>query len=563
MKWNILNKAKNSKDAMKNILKYKNMTKEQILNFINFNISINNPFSLTNMDKAINRIISAINNKETITIIGDYDVDGICSTMVMYLTLKDLTKTLYIIPDRFKNGYGISNDLINMAKENNTNLIITVDNGIKAHEQVKYANLLGIDVLISDHHAFEDDLLPTPITINPQIDNNYPFKDICGCMVAFKICQALKYTIKEQQLNNTLNGECKELYANNLLNNELNDELIIFVCLATIADVMPLINENRFYVNKGLKLINNKNTNIGLKELIKELNINNVTSNDIGFYIAPCINAAGRLESPNLVMDLLLNEDFVECNKQAKYLIDLNNKRKDIQKQILNNLVVNEDDNFIIAKIDDNLSGIAGIIAGNVVEKYRKPCFCISENNKSNILHGSGRSLGNYPINQIVENNDFLSGGGHKQACGLKLESQYLDKLKDVCNKDYLKYLENNQDTNIESIDIINEINFNIITDKLINNINKLQPFGYGNEQPLFCTKNVEIICSKIVGKNKNVIQFELKQSNKIIKAIGFMNIINKFMKLNKNKIDIIYSMNFNEYPKNVFTIQLLIKDIK
>lgn len=539
MIWNILNKANNTKEIMQNILKYKNMNKQEMLDFINFNIPKHSPNLLTNLDKAIKRIIEAINNNETITIIGDYDVDGICSTTILFLTLSNIVNVHYIIPDRFKNGYGIKNELIDIAKENNTNLIITVDNGIKAHEQVKYANSLNIDVIVTDHHAFENDILPTEITINPQIDNNYPFKEICGCMVTYKLCLALIY-----ELN---------------LDIDLIDKLLEFVCLATIADVMPLINENRVYVKEGLDLLSKGSKNLGLRELLNQLQISNVTSNDIAFYIAPCINAAGRLDSPNIVMDLFLSDDIKECERLTVKLIDLNNKRKEIQKDILDNLLIDDKDNFLIIHIKENLPGIVGIIAGNVVEKYKKPCFCLCGDKH---LHGSGRSIYGYSINKIIENNDFVNGGGHSGACGLDLDIENLDKLKQICNKDFTEFLNNNE-CQLDTIDIINEINFDIINEKLIKNIEKLQPFGNENEEPLFCTKNVIINSSKIMGKNKNVIKLNLKKDDVFIQGIGFNNIIEKFMNINKSMIDIVYTIQLNEFPKNVFTIQLLIKDIK
>ena len=546
MEWNILNKANNSKEVMQNIVKYKNMSKEDILNFIKFNISKHSPELLTNLDKAINRIIKAILNKETITIIGDYDVDGICSTMVLYLTLKDLTNTRYIIPNRFTDGYGINNNLIDRAKEYNTSLIITVDNGINAYDQVLYCKSLNMDIIITDHHAYENNYLPTEITINPNIDNNYPFKEICGCMVAYKLAYEL---IKNSSF----------LFSNINIDNLLR-ELKEFVCLATIADVMPLVDENRIYVKEGIDLLKNGSINIGLNALINQLNIKNISTNDISFYISPCINAAGRLETPDIVMNLFNYEDIVECNKLANYLIELNNERKSIQKNILDNLTINRDDDFLVVHVEQSIPGIVGIIAGNISEKYKKPCFCLCG---KETLHGSGRSVGNYPINRIILNNqDFLSGGGHKGACGIKLNIKDLDRLRKVCNEDFKEYLSNNKNI-FSSIDIINEINFDIIDKRLINNIDKLSPFGYGNEYPLFCTKDVIIDSYKIVGKNHNVIQLNLKQNNITFKAIGFNNIIDKIDKLNKNIVDIVYTLSLNEWPVGNINIQLIINDIK
>jgi single-stranded-DNA-specific exonuclease len=549
MEYNILNKAETLKDIMKNILDYKKMSKEDILNFINFNIKEHNPYLLTNMDKAIERIIKAIQNKEIITIIGDYDVDGVCSTTVLYLALKEFIAVNFLIPNRFTDGYGINQHLIDVANDKNTNLIITVDNGIKAHEQVKYANSLGIDVIVTDHHSFEDDTLPTEITVNPQIDNSYPFKNICGCFVAYKLAIALLDKLKEFE-----EYKIQTSFYDILLVEEITE----LTCIATIADVMPLLDENRLIVKKGLDLLNRGAKNIGLRELIRALNIHKITSTDVGFYIAPCINAAGRLESADLVMDLFLEEDIAKCKQKANYLINLNTKRKEIQSNIINDLVVDDNDDFIVIHIKENLTGIVGIIAGEISGRYNKPCFCLCGEEH---LHGSGRSVYNYPINQIVEKNDFIEGGGHKSACGLKVEASNLDKLKKICNEDYRDFLKNNE-IEQNSIDIINQIDFNLISNKMLNNLNQLQPFGEKNEEPLFYTEDVEIISKRIVGKNKNVVQMELSQKGNKFKAIGFSQLVNIFDELN-GKINIIYSVQYNEFPKGTFTIQLLIKDIK
>ena len=284
---NILNEdIKENKDILRAILKWKNIEKEDAKKFINADIKEHDPFLLTNMDKAVNKINEAISNNTKIAIIGDYDVDGICSTTILYLALKKHLHTVeWFIPDRVKDGYGMNNRLIDLAKEKECSLIITVDNGINAHEQVKYANSLDIDVIVTDHHQHTSETLPTEITVNPQIDNNYPLKAICGAMVAFKLVNAL-FTDLEKN------------------NNDLYIDLLCFATIATIADVMDLVDENRHYVKKGLSLLP-ETKNIGLKTICNRLNINNnIYASDIGFLLAPCLNASGRLEIADIAVNL-------------------------------------------------------------------------------------------------------------------------------------------------------------------------------------------------------------------------------------------------------------------
>lgn len=548
-KWNILYKANNNKDILKNILNWKGIKKEEVRAFIDFDMQPHCPYLLTNMDKAIKRIQSAIMKNEKICIIGDYDADGITATSVLYIGLRSLfSNVIWQIPDRFKDCYGINQRLIDIAKEENCKLIITVDNGIAAHEQIKYAKTLGMEVIVTDHHQFTAEELPTEITIDPQIDDQYPFKSICGCMVAFKIVMALIPDLQEK-------------------NQELYKELVSILTIGTIADVMELKDENRYYVKQGLQFLS-KSKNKGLKALLERLDLygKEITSDKIGYIIAPSLNATGRLEKADIAVHLLLSDDQVEADKLAEKIYKLNEKRKDIQKEVVEKITISEEENFIIVHAENIGHGILGIIAGNIVDKYKKPCFVLGGNKEENKLSGSGRSVEGYDINSVIQSNlDIASGGGHAAACGVALKYENLEEFKKRCNEHFSAWLKTVTEEDLTpTITIVCEIDLNLINERFVKNIEKLQPYGMGNEEPIFVTLNVNIESFKVVGKNQNVAQFNFSDGTNKIKAVGFGEIKEKYQKLGEPKcVDIIYTVNLNEWPKGVFTPQLMIKDLR
>lgn len=549
--WNVLYNAKSLKEILNNILKWKNIPKDKVREFINFNINPHDPYLLTNMDHAVEKIRKTINDDKKILIIGDYDADGVTATSILYIALRYLqANVIWEIPCRFKDGYGMNKRLIDVAKEEKCDLIITVDNGIKSHEEIKYANSLDIDVIITDHHPHTEDSLPTDITIDPTIDDKYPFKGIAGCMVAFKLVNALIPNLE---------------MLSELVDSSLYYELLEIVTIGTIADVMELVDENRYYVKKGLELLSEPQ-NVGLKVLMQKLNLyqKEISTNDIGFKVGPCINASGRMETPDYAVKLLLCDDEVEADKWATKLIKLNNERKKVQQKVLRELEINEEDNFIIKVInDDKCKGILGIIAGNIADKYQKPCFVLGGNKE---LSGSGRSIYNYDISDIInENKDLVSGGGHSAACGVHLNKNVLYEFKEKCNNHFKEWMKNATiDDLTPTLDIVCQIDIGLIDKRLINNINKLKPYGNGNKEPFFGTKNLEVVNYKVVGKNKNVLQLKLKRGSNKINAVGFGNVKNKYEELNYPKnIDVVYTIGLNEWPPGNFQPQLIIKDIK
>lgn len=517
----------NTLQEILNILKeQRGLNKEELMDFVSYKSPFNDPYLLKDMDKAVSRLKQAMFDQEPICIIGDYDVDGLTATTLLYKTFVNFMPTYYLIPNRLKDGYGISKELVDRARRFNVNLLITVDNGISGQEAINYAHSLGMEVIVTDHHLALNNDFPADITINPQICD-YPFKGICGCMVAYKLSTTI---LTELGLNYD------------------KEEFIELTTLATIADIMPLINENRTLVHQGLKYLNNSH-NIGLKTLIKKLKINEVNTNQIGFFIAPCLNAAGRMDSPDHVMNLLLSDDEFEAEKNTNVLIKLNDQRKDFQNEVMKFIQVDNSHPIIIAHIQTKISGIAGIIAAKIQSMYNKPTIAVGGNKE---LSGSGRS-NDFPLDLLFKNCNLIEGGGHSHACGISFKKENLNEIQEIFDNIYNNYIPPEKPL----IDTI-FIDIKLINNELINAINTLQPFGEGNNEPLF-SSIVEVESKKVVGNNQNCTQFTFIDGWNSVKGILFD--LSKVQE--KDKVEVIYNLQFNEFPKNVFTPQMLIQNIR
>ena len=548
-KWNIYGKADNLKDILRTILGSKNIKKEEVKDFINFTMEPHDPFLLTNMDKAVNRINLAIKNEERICILGDYDCDGVTATSTLYIGLRSIyTDVMWQIPNRFKDGYGMNKRLVDVAHENNCKLIITVDNGIAAHEAIKYAESLGIDVIVTDHHQPQA-TLPTEIVVDPYIDNSYPYKGICGCMVAFKLVMALIPDLKTK-------------------NKDLYEELVSITCIGTIADVMSITDENRYYVKHGLEYLCNTK-NIGLRELLRALEMHEKTleTDNIGYTIGPCINAAGRLKSADIAVELLLSDDPIEASKLANKIKHMNEERKDLQNNAIEKIEVDENDGFIVVTLDGVGHGILGIIAGKVSEKYNKPCFVLGGNKEQRVFSGSGRSVYDYSIFDCIEKNRdiILGGGGHAAAAGVSVSFDNLDIFKQRCNEHFNEWFSKvDKDDLVPEINITCDIPLKEVNERLINNVMKLRPYGNDNEEPIFVSKNLKVESARIVGKNADCIQMSFSDDNTSIKSIGFSKVKEKYEAIgNAEYVDVAYNVSLNEWPKGTFTPQLKLIDVR
>lgn len=542
----------------------------QINRFLEPNIDkLHSPTLMFDLVKGAKIIEEIIDNGGKIRIVGDFDVDGVMSVYILYSSLKSLgAKVDYKIPDRIQDGYGINDDIVREAKEDGIELIITCDNGIAALKQIELAKKLNMKIIITDHHELpyieEDDvkkyILPeADAVIDPKNPNcNYPFKSICGAAVAYKLVYYL-YTLYNKE------EECLKY--------------LEFVAIATVCDVVDLVDENRIIVKYGLNLINNTD-NTGLKALIEVAEVKlPVSSYHLGFIIGPTINASGRLESAYRALELFLCQDKAEALKIAKYLREVNDERKSLTiagcesvvAQIENSSI--KDDKILLVYEPDIHESVAGIIAGRVKETYNKPTIVLTDGQDG--VKGSARSIEEYNIfEELSRCKDLLNRfGGHPMAAGLSLDKKNIDILRDRLNS--LSKL--TEDNFVKKVFIDMALPIEYINYKLIEDLNSLEPFGMGNTKPIFGDKNLKIKRMFKFGNNNNVIKLILESKKGIIvDGIIFYDdgsfeesIINRYgedelervLKGMDNNIslDIIYYPSINEYMGKT-SIQIVIQ---
>ncbi|WP_195958991.1 single-stranded-DNA-specific exonuclease RecJ [Clostridium saudiense] len=534
---------------------------------------LHNPTDMLGMSGAVELMRNSIIKGEKILIVGDYDVDGVISTYVLYTAISKCGGNVsFHIPDRIKEGYGINESIIKKASEDNIDIIITCDNGIAAIEQVKLAKELGIKVIITDHHDvpfIEEDnvrkyVVPeADYVLNPKQENcNYEFDKICGAGVAYKFIQCL---YKEFNIPN------EELY-----------DLIQYVAIATVCDVVDLVSENRILVKEGLKRINNT-SNIGLRALFKETGLEGkeITVYSLGFVIGPSINASGRLEQAEWALKLLITKDKNEAEELAKKLNELNKDRQELTQTGLEEAIkIIEENNMakdkvLVVYLEDVHESIAGIIAGRIREKYNLPTIILTKAHEG--AKGSGRSIEEYNMfEELLKCKDLLGKfGGHPMAAGMSIPSENIDKFREKLNE--VTTLSDEDIIPKVSIDMplpINKINY-----KLIDEIALLEPYGKGNPKPNFAVKGLMVKAARILGKNNNVLKLNLTDGYLNIDGIYFgdievaLEIIkNKFGEYEYNKmlngqtnmvkIDIVYFPDINEYNGRK-SVQLLIQNIR
>ena len=442
-------------------------SKQKINEFFNPSFShFNNPFLLKGMEEAKEKILNSVKSNENILVFGDYDVDGISASAIIIKLLEKLNcKANYFLPNRFVDGYGLTKQAIDKVKEKfNPKLIITVDCGISCYEEVEYAKSLGIDIVVTDHHEIPQQI-PNTIVINPKLENQaYPFKDLCGTGVALKVAQAI------------LNDNC--------------EEFLPIAALATIADIVSLTEENRAIVSLGLKLFE-KYLPVGIKELLKDnkISIKNVTSTDIAFKIAPKINSSGRMGEANDSLKIYLETKLDVIKKQIAKINEYNTNRQKACAEVYDDCVEmlkktnmsNEPSIILYSKEWD--SGILGIVCARLVENYNRPAFLFAE--EDGLLHGSARSLQDVNVHEILSNmKDILETfGGHKMAAGMCLKKEHFYKFKQNVNDFILTKVSPKAFLPISYYDL--DIEESQLTEKFLEDLNKLEPFGLNNSKPL------------------------------------------------------------------------------
>jgi len=525
-------------------------TYEQAKKFFRPSLSdLHDPFLMKDMDIAINRITNALANNEKILVYGDYDVDGTTSVALVYSFFKQFyTNIEYYIPDRYSEGYGISTQGIDFAKDNNITLIIALDCGIRAHDKIDYAKERSIDFIICDHHLPADTIPDAVAILDPKrVDCNYPFKELSGCGIGFKLIQA--YTIQH-------NLDIENVYCQ-----------MDLVATSIASDLVHIVDENRILAKFGIDLVNSK-PRPGIKALINELKLNRkLEISDLVFIIGPRINAAGRIAHGSEAVELLIAENLEVALSKIKKVQENNDTRKEVDKDITDEaFYILENDETLLTKKSTVLfrphwhKGVIGIVASRLIEKYHKPTIILTASNGKGV--GSGRSVPGFDLHDAIDkcSEHIIQFGGHKYAAGLTIELEQIDAFIEK----FEEVVQNNitDELLIAPIEIDAEIEFSDINDKFYNILEQMAPFGPQNMRPTFMTKDVyDTGFSKIVKESHLKINL-LKDGQNPVNGVGF-GMARLFEVMNeKETFDVCYQLYPNDWNGQT-KIELRLKDIK
>ena len=511
-----------------------------------------NPFLMKDMDIAVDRLNDAMGRKERILVYGDYDVDGCTAVALVYKFIQQFYSNIeYYIPDRYDEGYGVSKKGIDHAHEAGVKLIIILDCGIKAVEEVAYAKSLGIDFIICDHHVPDETLPPAVAILNPKRkDDPYPFKHLCGCGVGFKLMQAFA--------------------KNNGIPFSRLIPLLDFCAVSIAADIVPVVDENRILAFHGLKMLN-QNPSIGLKAIIDICGLNgrDISMGDIIFKIGPRINASGRMESGRESVDLLVEKDFSNALCKAKHIDGYNEQRKDIDKQmteeanqIVSRLESQRHQSSIVLYDENWKKGVIGIVASRLTEIYFRPTVVLTRDGE--FATGSARSVTGFDVYSAIKScRDLLINfGGHTYAAGLTLRWDDIQTFRRRFQKYVDEHIQPEQTEAMLNIDAV--IDFKDITKRLHNDLKRFAPFGPCNPKPLFCTTGVyDYGTSKVVGREQEHIKLELvdSKSSNVVNGIAFGQSASARYIKSKRSFDIAYTIEDNVFKRNL--VQLQIEDIR
>ena len=511
-----------------------------------------NPFLMKDMDAAVDRLNDAMGHKERILVYGDYDVDGCTAVVLVYKFLRQFYSNIdYYIPDRYDEGYGVSKKGIDFAKETGVKLIIILDCGIKAIEEITYAKEQGIDFIICDHHVPDEVMPPAVAILNPKRpDDSYPFKNLCGCGVGFKFMQAFAKN-------------------NNIPFSRLVP-LLDFCAVSIAADLVPVVDENRILAFHGLKQLN-QNPSLGLKAIVDICGLNGreLSMSDIIFKIGPRINASGRMENGKKSVDLLVEREYSLALDQAKHIDEYNEQRKDVDRQMT------EEANQIVARLESQKhqssivlydehwkKGVIGIVASRLTEIYFRPTVVLTRD--ENLATGSARSVAGFDVYAAIKScrDLLLNFGGHTYAAGLTMKWADVKEFRKRFQAYVEEHIEPEQREAILDIDAV--IDFKDITKKLHTDLKRFAPFGPGNPKPLFCTLDVyDFGTSKVVGREQEHIKLELvdSKSNNVMNGIAFGQSASARYIKSKRSFDIAYTIEDNVFKRGA--VQLQIEDIR
>lgn len=517
--------------------------------------NMHDPFLMPDMDKAVNRLNRAMGSKEKILVFGDYDVDGTTSVALVYKYLQNFYSNIeYYIPTRYDEGYGISIRTIDEAAASGVKLIIILDCGIKAIEEIKYARELGIDFIICDHHVPDEELPPAVAILNPKLEGStYPCPHLSGCGVGYKFMQAFSMS-------------------NGIKSNEL-EGMLDLVAVSIAADIVPMVGENRIMAYWGLKRLSS-NPNVGLRAIIKICQLNNreITISDVIFKIGPRINASGRMQSGREAVELLVSRDFAEAYQKAKNIDQYNKDRKELDKRITEeaNAIIESHDKLlndkksIVIYNKDWHKGIIGIVASRLTGLYYKPSVVLTLSN--GLATGSSRSVQGFDVYSAIEaSRDLLENfGGHTYAVGLSMKEENIPEFRRRFEEYVAQNILPSQLT--PQLDIDAYLTFAEITPEFLGLLRKFNPFGPGNQKPVFCSRGVlDFGTSKLVGKHLEHIKLELvdNTSGKVMNGIAF-NMGKYFEHIHARKpFDICYTIEENKHQNSSNSIQLQVKEIR
>lgn len=511
--------------------------------------SVHNPFMLDGMEEAADRILAACENKEKIVIYGDYDVDGITSTSTLYKFLKSIDADVdYYIPDRFTEGYGVNIMAVNRLARAGVKLMITVDCGIASIGEVEFAKTQGMDVIVTDHHTCREELPKAIAVINPKRpDSSYPFDGLAGVGVTFKLILALAIR---------LGMNTKDVFL----------EYADMVAIGTVADVVPLVDENRIIVDKGIKVIENTK-NKGIRALLEASGVlgKPLDSTTVAFTLAPRLNVAGRLENAKIAVELLTCEDYEKALEIAEYLNETNRRRQAIEQKITEEaekqVASFEKEQLVYVLSSEGWNhGVIGIVASRLCERLYRPCILIScENGKGK---GSGRSVEEMNLFDALSDSEELltAFGGHAQAAGLSINDDKIGEFRERINAFAKK--------NIDTEKLVPKVRIDCNLDGVSINMNaakmlaRLEPFGCGNENPVFSARNLKILSANEMGAEGKHLRLRLTDGHNAFNAVGF-NMGHYCDELHTGElISIAFNMNINTY-QGTESLQLLLKDIK
>ncbi|WP_127845886.1 single-stranded-DNA-specific exonuclease RecJ [Psychroflexus aestuariivivens] len=509
---------------------------------------LHDPFLMKNMQTATERIVKALESKEPIMVYGDYDVDGTTSVAMMSSYLSQLSENIIsYIPDRYSEGYGVSYQGIDYAKSQNISLIVALDCGIKAVEKVEYAQKLGIDFVICDHHRPGDKIPEAVAVLDPKQDDcNYPYDELCGCGVGFKLIQAIQKTLGRSE---------RKIY-----------QYLDLVATAIGSDIVPITGENRILAHFGLKLINARKR-AGFKAILDNVKKQHLSITDVVFMIGPRINAAGRMKHGLFAVELLSEKDVEKAKLLASSIEDFNTDRKDTDRQItseaLEMISENKEENRFTTVVyhPDWHKGVIGIVASRLTETYYRPTLVFTKNGDN--LAASARSVKGFDVyNALETSSEFITQfGGHKYAAGLTLTEDNFENFKAKFEEVVQKTID--PELLIPEIKYDTEIQFEDVTPKFIRILKQFAPFGPGNMKPTFVAKNVTTSgYVKKLGEDEKHLKCNIKSGNLVFGSIGFRLGEKYEVVQNMAKFDIIFNLEENEWNGNV-SLQLNLKDLR